>query len=110
MTQMVKASYGWNTSTSRGPIPAIHSVVRWRSKDLAPWIYEEFGISLDETTTRADIETLWALFVPAGVAMPRFEVLAADAAPMIPEALRRTSAFLTHPVFNTHRSETAMLR
>jgi glycine dehydrogenase len=73
-------------------------------------LQQHLGISLDETTTRADIETLWALFVPAGVAMPRFEVLAADAAPMIPEALRRTSAFLTHPVFNTHRSETAMLR
>jgi glycine dehydrogenase len=30
--------------------------------------------------------------------------------PLIPEALRRTSAFLTHPVFNTHHSETEMLR
>ena len=28
----------------------------------------------------------------------------------IPDDLRRTSAFLTHPVFNTHHSETAMLR
>jgi transposase len=33
-----------------GPIPAVHGVVRWRLKDLAWWIYEEFGISLDETT------------------------------------------------------------
>ncbi len=31
-------------------------------------------------------------------------------APRIPEELRRTSAFLTHPVFNTHKSETGMLR
>ena len=30
--------------------------------------------------------------------------------PLIPDGLRRSSAFLTHPVFNTHRSETAMLR
>ena len=73
-------------------------------------LQQHLGVSLDETTTRPDIETLWALFVPAGVAMPRFEALAADAAPMIPEALRRTTAFLAHPVFNTHRSETAMLR
>src|SRR6186713_1425366 len=34
----------------RGPIPAIHEVVRWRLADLAHWIWEEFGISLSETT------------------------------------------------------------
>lgn len=33
-----------------GPIPAVHGVVRWRLKDLARWAYEEFGVSLDETT------------------------------------------------------------
>ncbi len=33
-----------------GPIPAVHGVVRWRLKDLAFWIYEEFRISLDEST------------------------------------------------------------
>ena len=41
-----------------GPIPAIHSVVRWRRKDLAPWIYEEFGISLDETTVGRELKAL----------------------------------------------------
>lgn len=34
----------------RGPIPAVDGVVRWRLKDLAWWIFEDFGISLDETT------------------------------------------------------------
>jgi transposase len=33
-----------------GPIPAVHGVVRWRLKDLAQWIFEEFAITLDETT------------------------------------------------------------
>ena len=33
-----------------GPIPAVHDVVRWRLSDLAQWIYEEFGLSMDETT------------------------------------------------------------
>lgn len=33
-----------------GPIPAIHGVVRWRLIDLVQWLYEEFGVSLDETT------------------------------------------------------------
>ncbi|MDQ0023200.1 glycine dehydrogenase [Variovorax paradoxus] len=77
--------------------------------NLRQRLQQHLGISLDETTTRADIETLWALFVPTGTPMPRFDDLA-NTAPRLPEDLRRTSAFLTHPVFNTHKSETAMLR
>ena len=34
----------------RGPIPAVDGVVRWRLKDLAQWVLEEFGITLDEGT------------------------------------------------------------
>lgn len=41
-----------------GPIPAIHGVVRWRLKDLAWWIFEEFGISLDETTVGRELRNL----------------------------------------------------
>jgi glycine dehydrogenase len=78
--------------------------------NLRQGLQNHLGISLDETTTRADIETLWALFVPAGTPMPRFDELAGTITPRIPQDLRRSSAFLTHPVFNTHKSETAMLR
>ncbi|MDH4062547.1 MAG: glycine dehydrogenase, partial [Aquincola sp.] len=66
--------------------------------------------ALDETTTRADIEALWSWFAPAGAAVPKVADYAAGVEPMIPMALRRTSAFLTHPVFNTRHSETEMLR
>ena len=41
-----------------GPIPAIHGVVRWRLKDLALWIWEEFRISLDETTVGRELKAL----------------------------------------------------
>ncbi len=68
------------------------------------------GINLDETTTRDDIRALWALFAKPGQALPDMEAFEKGIEPMIPEALRRTSAFLTHPVFNTHHSETEMLR
>ena len=34
----------------RGPIPAVDGVVRWRLKDLAQWVFEEFCISLNEDT------------------------------------------------------------
>ena len=33
-----------------GPIPAVHGVVRWRLVDLVQWIWEEFEITLSETT------------------------------------------------------------
>jgi transposase len=38
-----------------GPIPAVHGVVRWRLKDLAQWLYEEFGVSLSETTVSREL-------------------------------------------------------
>jgi transposase len=41
-----------------GPIPAVHGVVRWRLKDLAQWIFEEFRISLDETTIGRELKAL----------------------------------------------------
>ncbi|MFK0167161.1 IS630 family transposase [Rhizobium sp. NPDC090279] len=41
-----------------GPIPAIHGVVRWRRKDLAQWIFQEFRISLDETTVGRELKAL----------------------------------------------------
>ncbi|AEB84901.1 aminomethyl-transferring glycine dehydrogenase [Alicycliphilus denitrificans] len=67
-------------------------------------------ISLDETTTRADIELLWKIFAKDGQQLPTIESMDDGAPSLIPEGLRRTSAFLTHPVFNTHHSETGMLR
>lgn len=39
-----------------GPIPAIHGVVWWWRNDLAQWIYEDFGMSLDETTVGSELE------------------------------------------------------
>ncbi len=41
-----------------GPIPAIHGVVRWRLNDLVQWIWEEFAVSLDETTVGRELKTL----------------------------------------------------
>ncbi len=67
------------------------------------------GIALNETTTRADVRRLWRLFT-AGRAFPDLERLPASAVDAWPAALGRTSSYLTHPVFNTHHSETEMLR
>ncbi len=68
------------------------------------------GITLDETTTRDDIRALWQVFAAPGQALPDFGAFEAGVEPLIPKELRRTSSYLTHPVFNTHHSETEMLR
>ncbi len=71
---------------------------------------DQVGLTLDETTTREDIQGLWAVFASQGQALPDFERFEKGIAPRIPESLQRTSAFLTHPVFNRYHSETGMLR
>ncbi len=65
------------------------------------------GISLDETTTREDIVALAKLF---GATLADIDALDAKTQDTLPASLLRTSAFLTHPVFNTHHSEHEMLR
>jgi len=67
------------------------------------------GISLDETTTREHVEALWQVFAQ-GRPLPSWDTAEKGVAPLIPQTLRRSSAYLTHPVFNTHHSETEMLR
>jgi glycine dehydrogenase len=68
------------------------------------------GISLDETTARADVQHLWEIFAPDRTPLPDFAALEARVAEAYPATLRRTSTYLAHPVFNSHHSETEMLR
>jgi glycine dehydrogenase len=65
---------------------------------------QKLGLSLDETTTPAILESVWACFGQA----PAFDDVDADAT--IPTNLQRATPFLTHPVFNQYHSETEILR
>ncbi|HEY4065519.1 MAG TPA: aminomethyl-transferring glycine dehydrogenase [Burkholderiaceae bacterium] len=67
------------------------------------------GITLDETTAREDLATLWSLF-GVGQPAPEFAPFEAGVESLIPVALQRRSGYLAHPVFNRHHSETEMLR
>jgi glycine dehydrogenase len=62
--------------------------------------------ALDETTTPGDIEAVWRAF-GGTLSYAEVEVGAAEA---LPAGLKRTSGFLAHPVFHSHRSETELLR
>ncbi len=64
------------------------------------------GVALDETTTPEIVEAVWRAF-GGELAYSDIERQAGD---VIPVELVRTSAFLTHPVFHAHRSETELLR
>jgi glycine dehydrogenase len=68
------------------------------------------GVSLDETTTRQDVMNLWSWFATQGQPLPSFDAFEKGIDSLIPESLRRTSTYLTHPVFNRYHSETEMLR
>jgi glycine dehydrogenase len=66
---------------------------------------DRVSVACDETTTMDHVRAVWAAFGGSDVDEEHLEV---DTA--LPAALRRTSGYLTHPVFHAHRSETAMLR
>ena len=85
---------------------AIHAKAAAARINLRAIDSEAVGISLDETTTREDIVALGQLF-GATVDVDALDASTADA---LPAGLVRTSAFLTHPVFNTHHSEHELLR
>ena len=71
------------------------------------------GISINETTRLSDIEIIVRFFARVKAQTLNdiaFDELQQPVAFQIPEALHRESAFLTHPVFNSHHSEHEMLR
>ena len=71
---------------------------------------QTIGISLNETVTTSDVEDIVDVFAAAaGKPAPRIDWSTAGSRIPDPES-RRTTAFMTHPVFNTHRSETQMMR
>ena len=67
---------------------------------------QTLGIALDETTTPEIVEAVWRAF---GGRLAYAEI-EPDAGEALPQELKRSSAFLAHPVFHAHRSETELLR
>ncbi|XXH02264.1 glycine decarboxylase subunit P [Hypoxylon texense] len=82
---------------------------------------QQIGISVDETTSLEDLAKIFQIFASISDSTKAYssedakacvhQILAKQADSVeIPDAFRRTSSFLTHPVFNTHHSETELLR
>ena len=94
--------------TTAGPSEEVIDRARSKGYQLA-WIdMATVGVSVDETTTDADLAAVaWAFGVPTEATLRFGEATALRA---VPEVLHREDQYLTHPVFSTHRSETAMMR
>ncbi|MFI5156981.1 MAG: aminomethyl-transferring glycine dehydrogenase, partial [Chitinophagales bacterium] len=89
----------------------IRSIAEARHINFHYFHNDAIGISLDETTTQRDIIDILSVFAEAEeidqvVATFNFE----DHIENIPSTLTRTSSFLSLPVFNTHHTETEMMR
>ncbi|MGF1777777.1 aminomethyl-transferring glycine dehydrogenase [Vibrio nomapromontoriensis] len=70
----------------------------------------KLGISCDETTTVDDINALFNVFGVNESVNDLSTEIAGNEFAAIPESCRRSTRYLTHPVFNTHHSETQMMR
>ncbi|CAF9933731.1 glycine decarboxylase subunit P [Imshaugia aleurites] len=78
------------------------------------------GVTIDETVELQDLEDILAIFAKASSVsqpdIPSVNKIASDLSLSVnelagvPSALKRTSTYLTHPVFNKHHSETELLR
>ena len=71
---------------------------------------DHLGISFDETTKRDNLVALWRVFATKADRLLTIEEIDATVPENVPQALRRTSAYMTHPVFHLYHAETEMLR
>jgi glycine dehydrogenase len=99
----------FDTVTARVPgrAAAVVAAAAERGVNLRLVDADHVGIACDETTRPEHLAEVWAAFGLGAPDLPGLDTATPDA---LPEALERTSGFLTHPVFADHRSETAMLR
>ena len=98
------------TTSVPGRAKEIHALAVNQGYNLRPIDADNVGVSFDESTTVADLETLWTIFAGADSTQLNADELVNELGEVIQDNLARTSEFLTHPVFHEHRSETEMMR
>ncbi|MDX3314210.1 aminomethyl-transferring glycine dehydrogenase [Streptomyces sp. ME08-AFT2] len=105
--EVVHGAY-FDTLTVRVPGKAAEVVAAARDHGVNLHLVDadRVALSCDETTARAQVAAVWAAFGVDG----DIESIDATVEDALPTGLLRTDDILTHPVFQRHRSETAMLR
>ena len=91
-------------------LPRIMDVARVKQINLRTLSQTRIGVAFDETVTDDDLTDVVAAFAaPLGRDLGTQRAAERNGS-AIPESFARTTPFCTHPVFNTHHSETEMLR
>ncbi len=94
----------FDTVTARGDADAVLAAAHDAGIALRRVDDGTVGIACSELTTREHLAAVWAAFGVTG------DPDALDGADALPAALARSSDYLTHPVFHSHRSETSLMR
>ncbi|OCH94680.1 glycine dehydrogenase [Obba rivulosa] len=90
---------------------AVHAAAAAAGINLRQVDAAHVGVTLDESVGVEDVVDLVNVFASAASApLVSASYLSLDTSTAVPETLQRTSKFLPHPVFNSHHSETEMLR
>ncbi|MBE9187951.1 aminomethyl-transferring glycine dehydrogenase [Microcoleus sp. LEGE 07076] len=101
------------------PLSELLATAKIRQINLRVFDDATVGITLDETVTVEDVQELWEIFSQNKdyVRAPGLSALnipldadALNSYLTLPDFCDRTSSYLTHPVFNSHHSETELLR
>ncbi len=103
------ATYFDTITVSVADVAAVRAEAEANSMNFCYHASGRISISLDETTTANDVHAIINVFTHADTPTS-FSLDQEIALEHIPAGLTRESAFLTHPVFNTHHSETQMMR
>ena len=98
----VTTTHFFDTLTVRADAPAVVATALEGGVNLWQVDAEHVLLSVDEVVGQDDLDTVLAAFGVSPVEV--------DAGTAVPRELARESDYLTHPVFNSHRSETQMLR
>lgn len=95
---------------AKGGVDEILTRAREAGYNLRRVDNDRIAVSLDESTESADVDKLLQVFAGKAEAGVSVNGLDGEMAIAIPDHLTRRSSFLTHPIFNSHHSETQMLR
>ncbi len=105
-----KSFYDTITVYAPGRASSIVAKAREKKINLRFVDADHVGISCDETTRRSEIEKLLSCFSSSALKNETLDDVDARSSDGIPDNLKRTSKFLTHPTFSSYQSETEMMR
>jgi glycine dehydrogenase len=108
--EQVNTAY-FDTLKVKADAKSIKAVAEANQTNFRYFDEQHIGISIDETTTQKDVLDIVYIFAQSlGKDEAEIEFDSDEAITSIPSFAVRTSSYLTHPVFNTHHSESQMMR